>query len=335
MPVIVAFASLPFGLREGTYSIKTSGGEITVHITAQRFNPFLSISPRPELAQSIPPKGIGEGFTTYTWYDHPFVLRVVFGRNIAALGSINSGATVVGPLDEQSLQNPRELNHQRDAFSDQALEAMNNLVAVVRRQARLYHLFDLRRDDIDLTVRSDEGAILLEDPLQEDLIQEEMAQSETFDLVDMDDAWYQQLGKALEEEQPVELADELLIEAERALSQRFPRQAIATCHTALEAASSALLTRGMHRQNVADHQIDQMLSTRSLSSKLGVLMGRYCGYNLRNENRALWRSFSHINDARNDIVHRGRRPTYDDAEEVLRITRNLMGWLQMVRQRNK
>jgi hypothetical protein len=335
MPVLVAFASLPFGLREGTYTIETSHGPITAHISARRYQPFFSVGPQAELAESIPPNAVGDGLTTYTWYDHPFVLQVVFGPNVAALGSINSGATVVEPLDEATLEKPQALDALRESFCARALEAMNNLVAVVRRQGHIYHLFDLRRDDIDLTVRSDDGAVLLEDPLQEDLIRKEMAHSETFDLVSRSDAWYRELSHALKDEQPVDLADELLIEAERALMQRFPRQAIATCHTALEAASSSLLTGAMLLRGVDDHQVDQMLSTRNLTSKLGPLMGRYCGYNLRNENRTLWQGFGRVNDLRNDIVHRGYRPTHDDAEQALRITRSLLRWLRMVRQRNK
>ncbi len=335
MPVLVAFASLPFGLREGTYDIATSHGTITAHITAQRYQPFLSINPGAEQAEGEPGATTGDEVTTYTWYDHPFVLRAAFGRSFASLGSINSGATVVEPLDEAILEKPEALDAVREDFVARALEALNNLVAVVRRQGHLYHLFDLRRDDMDLTVRSDDGSVILEDPLQDDLIREEMAHTETFDLVGRSEAWYRELSRALREEQPVDLADELLIEAERALVQRFPRQAIATCHTALEAASSTLLTSAMLRRGVADHQVDQMLSTRNLTSKLGPLMGRYCGYNLRNENRRLWQGFGRVNELRNDIVHRGYRPTYQDAEQTLRITRSLLHWLRMVRQRNK
>lgn len=335
MPVLVAFASLPFGLREGTYTVETANGPLTAHISAQRYNPFLSISPRPEQAEGIPPSGIGEGFTTYTWYDHPFILRVVFGQNVAALGSINSSVTIVRRLDGDDLPNPQELDRLRDGFADHALQAMNKLVAVVRLQGRIYHLNDLRRDDIDLTVRSDEGAILLEDPLQEELVREELSHSETFDLVDRPPEWYETVSLLLQEEQPVDLADELLIEAERALAQRFPRQALATCHTALEAGASALLTRGMLRRGVADHQVDQILSTHNLTTKLGSLMGRYCGYDLRKENRALWQAFMRVNDMRNDVVHRGRRATDEDAEQTLGVTRDLLEWLRMVQRRNK
>lgn len=335
MPVLVAFASLPFGLREGTYAIETSRGTVTAHISGQRYQPFLFVGPGEDGGKSLCMDELGDDLTTYTWYDHPFVLQAVFGENMAALGSINSGVTVVEPLDQATMDEMPKLDALRDQFAARALEAMNNLVAVVRRQGHLYHLFDLRRDDVDLTVRSDDGAVLIEDPLQDDLIRAEVAHSETFNLVSRSDAWYHELGRALGEAQPVDLADELLIEAERALAQRFPRQAIATCHTALEAASSALLTSAMLLRGVADHQVDQMLSTRNLTSKLGPLMGRYCGYNLRNENRRLWQGFGRINDMRNDIVHRGYRPTHEDAEQALRITRSLLHWIRMVRERNQ
>ncbi len=335
MPVLVAFASLPFGLREGTYAIETSGGTITAHITEQRYQPFLSVAPPGEQRQLHEADLANDTLTTYTWYDHPFVLQAVFGENVAALGSINSSATIVEPLDEALLAQPQQLDALRDAFVARALEALNNLLAVVRRQGHLYHLFDLRREDIDLTVRSDDGAVLIEDPLQDDLIRAEVAHAKTFDLVSRNDAWYRELERSLRKAQPVDLADELLIEAERALAQRFPRQAIATCHTALEAATSALLTEAMLLRGVADHQVDQMLSTRNLTSKLGPLMGRYCGYDLRKENRRLWQGFGYINDMRNDIVHRGYRPTHQDGEEALRITRNLLRWLRMVRERNQ
>ncbi|MHB1318251.1 MAG: hypothetical protein ACYCYF_06500, partial [Anaerolineae bacterium] len=75
--------------------------------------------------------------------------------------------------------------------------------------------------------------------------------------------------------------------------------------------------------------------TRSLTSKLAALMGAYCGFNLRNDNRALWQAFGQLNDLRNDTVHRGLRPTYKQAQEALRTTRSLLAWLRMVRQRNR
>ena len=51
-----------------------------------------------------------------------------------------------------------------------------------------------------------------------------------------------------------------LIEAERALKQRFPRQAIATSHSTIEAAASALPTRCMQRRDLPDEEIDEALS---------------------------------------------------------------------------
>ncbi|MBC7235710.1 MAG: hypothetical protein H5T69_07690 [Chloroflexi bacterium] len=336
MATLVAFASLPFGLRGGVYEIQTFSGVVAVHVSELQFNPFLSISPRPELAQSIPKRGQGEGFTSYTWYDHPFVLRVVFGRHVASLGSINSCATVVEPLPSESiLDDERELDRRRQAFGERALAAFNNLIAAVRRKAKLYHVFDLRRDDIDLTVRREDGTILIEDPLQTQLIREEAEQAETFDLLQYDDAWYQELTEILANEEPVGLAEDLLIEAERALAQRFPRQAIATCHTAIEAAASALLTRGMLRQGYPDDRIDFVLSTRSLTSKLDVLLRQHTGFSLKRDQRDLWRAFNRLNDLRNDIVHRGKEPTTQDAEFALQVGRDLLRWLHLVRRRNR
>jgi hypothetical protein len=305
-------------------------------VSDQRFNPLISVG---QSGQNAEPEG---GFdedsviATYTWYDHPFVLRVMFGRDRAALGSINSGATIIRRLpDGLNLSDHDSLDAGRDLFATEALEALNSLVAVVRRKAHLYHLYDLRRDDIDLTVRDDDGTVIVEDPLQDELIREEEARTETFDLSGEGAAWYRDLDRALQEQHPIELADELLIEAERALVQRFPRQTIASCHTTIEAAASALLTEGMVRRGMDDDQIDQMLSTRSLTSKLAALMGAYCGFNLRNDNRALWQAFGQLNDLRNDTVHRGLRPTYKQAQEALRTTRSLLAWLRMVRQRNR
>jgi len=331
MPLLVAFASLPFGLRERSYTLPSPGGDLAVHISEQRFSPLLSIGHK---GVQVPEE---EGLTTtYTWYDHPFVLRVLFGSDGAALGSINSGATVVRRLPEGiDLNDVESLNQARDSFADDALEVLNNLVAVVRRQAHLYQLYDLRRDDIDLTVRDDLGSVLVEDPMQDELVREEEAFSETFDLVGQSSQWYRDLDRALKQQQPIELADELLIEAERALAQRFPRQTIASCHTTLEAATAALLTEGMQRRGMDDEQIDQVLATRSLASKLAVLMGAYCGFSLRNDNRALWQAFGQLNSLRNDTVHRGSRPTYGEAEQALRTTRSILDWLHMVRRRNR
>jgi len=336
MTLLVAFASLPFGVRERSYTVTTESGPLTIHISERRFIPLISVSTEGE---PVDASALDEGqasTTAYTWYDHPFVLRVLFGENRAALGSINSGATVVRRLPEDlDLAAPEQLHAARDRFAIEALEALNNLVAVIRRKAKLYHLFDLRRDDIDLTVRADDGTVLVEDPLQDQLIREEEARAEIFDLVGQSSAWYRDLDRAMREQRPVELADELLIEAERALFQRFPRQTIASCHTTIEAAASALLTEGMLRRGLDDDQIDHMLSTRSLTSKLAALMGTYCGFSLRNDNRTLWQAFGELNELRNDTVHRGLRPSYRQAQQALRTTRSLLDWLRRVRQRNQ
>ncbi len=226
------------------------------------------------------------------------------------------------------------------SFGAQARSIMNratfnNLIAAVRRKAKLYHVFDLRRDDIDLTVRREDGTILRDDPLQSRLIREEEEQAETFDLLQYDSAWYNELSEVLANEEPVGLAEDLLIEAERALAQRFPRQAIATCHTAIEAAASALITKGMLKQGETDEQIDFVLSTRSLTSKLDVLLRQYSGFSLKRDQRELWRAFNRLNDLRNDIVHRGQEPTTRDAEFAIQVGRDLMRWLNMVRHRNR
>ena len=98
------------------------------------------------LAQSIPEGGQGEGFTSYTWHDHPFVLRVVFGRNVAALGSINSSASIFRPLPANvDIDDDTTMTPLHDEFSEMALLALNNLIAAVRRKAPLYHILDLRR----------------------------------------------------------------------------------------------------------------------------------------------------------------------------------------------
>lgn len=335
MPNLVAFASLPFGLRGGSYEITTSSGRVVAHVSDQQYSPFLSITSRPELAQSIPKDGLGDGFTSYTWYDHPFVLRVVFGRNVASLGSLNSCATLVEVLPEGTDISSRErVTRQQERFAQQALAALNDLIAVVRSHGRLYEAFDLTREDIDITLRDDAGRILFDDPLQDSLTEEQEAQSERFDLVQRDDAWYATLQEHLLRQEPVSLADNLLIEAERALAQRFPRQAVATCHTALETAASGLLTRGMMRRGLPDGQIDHLLSTKSLSSKLDGLLRSYTGFSLKRDNRALWHAFSEMNEVRNDIVHRGGTPRVTDAEFVIRITRRVIEWLAMVRGRN-
>jgi len=336
MTNLVAFASLPFGLRGGPYEIATSSGRVVAHISEQQYSPFLSITSRPELAQSIPKDGLGDGFTSYTWYDHPFVLRVVFGRNVASLGSLNSCATIVEPVPTTvDMSNKHDLARRTERFSRVAIAALNDLIAVVRSQGRLYEVFDLNREDIDITVRDDNGRILYDDPLQDSLTEEQEAQSERFDLVHRGDDWYKAVQDHLLREEPVSLADNLLIEAERALAQRFPRQAIATCHTALETAASTLLTRGMMRRGLPNGQIDHLLSTKSLSSKLDGLLRSYTGFSLKRNNRELWRAFSELNEVRNDIVHRGGTPRVADAEFVIRVTRQVIEWLAIVRGRNR
>lgn len=336
MAVLLAFASLPFALRGGTYTVRTDDGSMDVVVSDRSFNRFLTITSRPELAQSIPKGGEGEGFTSYTWYDHPFVLRVVFGRNVASLGSVSSGTTIVRPLpDYIDPYDEAALSPIRQRFAEMALAALNNLIAMVRRRARLYQVFDLWRDDIDVTIRSDGGSVLIEDPLQEKLIREERAYHQTFDLMDQDEAWYDELKEALREEDPVSLAQSLLMEAERALVERFPRQAITTCHTAIEAATSKLLSRGMRRRNKSDREIDHLLATKSLPSKLCSLLRTYTGFGLRRDNYALWDSFDRFNTLRNNVVHRGIAPPQEDAEFSIEVTHELLDWLAMVSSRNK
>ncbi|MBC7315881.1 MAG: hypothetical protein H5T70_05635, partial [Chloroflexi bacterium] len=216
-----------------------------------------------------------------------------------------------------------------------ALEAFNALIDIVRRQALLYHILDLRREDIDISIRDAEGAILREDPLQAQLIRQEEAESEVYNLMEKEDAWYDALRAALQEGEAVSLADDLLIEAERALKQRFPRQAIVTCQSTIEAAVSALLTHGMKRQGSSDEEIDDVLSTRSLTAKLDVLLRRYTGFSLKRDQYALWRSFGELNDLRNDVVHRGLMPSDEQAAFAIGITRDLLRWLAVVRSRNR
>jgi hypothetical protein len=336
MTTLVAFASLPFGLRGGTYEVNTPVGLVQVRVSDMHFRPFLTVSARSEMTQDIPPMGIGAGFTSYTWYDHPFVLRTIFGHDMAALGSINSAATVISPLPDQiRLDDDQALDLVRDGFAELSLTALNNLVAVVRHLAHLHHVVDLQRDDIDITVRADDGTVLLEDPLQDELIQREEAHSEIFDLFQESAEWYAELQEILQREEPVALADELLIEAERALLQRFPRQAIATCYTAIEAGISALLTYGMKRQGVSDREIAHSLTARSLPYKLDSLLRKYTGFSLRHHNRTLWQRFGQLTEWRNDVVHRGTIPSAHEADLALQTTRQLLSWLAMVRQRNR
>jgi len=333
MPTLVAFAGLPFGLREGLYDIRTPSETVRVHISAQRYSPVVTVTSRPELAQAIPANGLAEGWTTYTWYDHPFVLRVAFGRNVASLGTLNSCATIAHPLPES--QRIDQVDVLIEPFGELALLALNNLIAVVRRRARLYQIHDLRREDIDISIRGDDGRMLREDPLQAALVQQEQHQTESFDLVEQPDAWYQEIEDSLQVAEPVSLAQDLLMEAERALAQRFPRQAIATSHTAIETAASSLLNRGMVRRNIPDDEIDHVLSTKSLVAKLDVLLRTYAGFSLKLDNHNLWKRFNLLSDMRNDIVHRGKRPSSGDAELSIAIAREVLSWLGMVRQRNK
>jgi len=333
MATLVAFAGLPFGLREDVYEVKTPLETVRVHVSAQRYTPVVTITSRPELAQSIPADGLGDGWTSYTWYDHPFVLRVAFGRNVASLGTLNSCATIARSLpDGQDLDRASELI---EPFGEVALTALNNLIAVVRRKARLYQVFDLRREDIDISIRDDDGKLLREDPMHAALVQQEQHQADSFDLVQQSSGWYQEVGDALQVPEPVSLAQDLLMEAERALGQRFPRQAIATSHTAIETAASRLLNRGMTRRGIPDDEIDHVLSTKSLIAKLDVLLRTYCGFSLKRDNHGLWKRFNQLSDMRNDIVHRGKRPSNSDAELAILIAREVVSWLAMVRQRNK
>lgn len=334
--MLLAFASLPFALRGGTYAVRTDEGPVDVVVSDRSFNRFLTITSRPELAQSIPEGGEGEGFTSYTWYDHPFVLRVAFGRNVASLGSVNSGATIIRPLPgDMDPDDESALSPVRQRFSEMALAAFNNLIALVRRRARLYQVFDLWREDIDVTVLDEDGHVLVEDPLQEELIQDERAYHQTFDLMEKDEEWYDELEKSLQKENSVGLPQSLLMEAERALVERFPRQAITTCHTAIEAATSNLLTRGMGQRGKSDREIDHLLATKSLLSKLNSLLQRYTGFGLRRDNYGLWEAFDRFNGLRNNVVHRGISPSQEEAEFSIEVTRELLDWLAMVSSRNK
>jgi hypothetical protein len=336
MATLVAFASLPFGLKGGDYEIKLPTGMVAAHVSELRFSPLLTITSRPELAQMIPSSGEGEGFTSYSWYDHPFVLRVLFGRNVASLGSINSYVSIVRPLPEAlNLSDSAALEAEREEFGDLALMALNNLIAVVRHRAKLYHMFDLRRDDIDISVRREDGTVLHGDPLQDTLTRKEEQDTTTFDLVHESSDWYLELRALLLEPEPVSLSDNLMMEAERALLQRFPGQAIATCHTAIETAVSVLLTRRMSRRGVPDGEIDYVLSTKSLTAKMDVLLQTYAGFSLKRDNHALWNSFNRLNDLRNDAAHRGRRSSADDAQYAIDTARELLRWLEMVRVRNR
>jgi hypothetical protein len=336
MPVLVAIASLPFGLREGTYSVRTPPQMATIHVSQQRYSPAITISSRPELAEQIPAEGAGEGWTTYTWYDHPFVLRATFGRNVAALGSLNSWATLSLPLDDDfDIDDEGSLAPVRDRFAEEALLALNYLIAVVRRKARLYHVFDLQREDIDISLRRPDGTIVHEDPLQETLSNAEEHETERFDLLYQPSEWYDALISDLQRKEGISLVEELLMEAERALWQRFPRQAITTSHTTIETAVSTLLTRAMSRRGMTDEETDQALSTRSPVYKLDALLRTYTGFSLKRDNLPLWRSFNLLTTLRNDVVHRGKSPTVADAQFAITCARQIVAWLGVVAHRNQ
>lgn len=331
---LVAFASLPFGLRGGGYEVRTNQGIVSVIVSELTFSPFVTLAARSVVTKPIPHHGQGEGFLSYTWYDHPFVLRVTFGPGVASLGSINSSATIIQHLpDDFDLGTQDTFARQHKEFASSSLEALNNLITIMRRQARLYHLHDLRRGDIQVTIRDDNGNIVAEDPLENQLAQEEEEPSASLDLLDRDDAWYSALHSALQTNAPTDLADDLLMEAERALTERFPRQAIATCHTVLETAVSSLLTYGMSRRGLASNAIDDLLTSRSLAAKLDSLLETYTSYSLKRHNRPVWQRYNQLSDLRNDIVHRGRAPTHDDAAFALQVTREILAWLSFVKSR--
>jgi hypothetical protein len=331
---LVAFASLPFGLRGGVYEVHSTQGTVSVIVSELSFNPFITLASRTVATKPIPQHGQGEGFLSYTWYDHPFVLRVAFGPGIASLGSINSNATIIYHLPEDyNRENQDACNVQHEDFAANSLDALNNLITIMRRQARLYNLHDLSRGDIQVTIRDGNGNIVSEDPLEKQLSQEEEEPAAPLDLLSRDDAWYAGLHAALQANAPSDLADDLLMEAERALTERFPRQAIATCHTVLETAVSALLTHGMSRRGLDSGVIDDLLTSRSLAAKLDSLLETYTSYSLKRHNRPVWKRYNELSDLRNDIVHRGRRPTNDDAAFALQVTRDILAWLAFVKSR--
>ncbi|MCD6520032.1 MAG: hypothetical protein J7M05_08950, partial [Anaerolineae bacterium] len=74
---------------------------------------------------------------------------------------------------------------------------------------------------------------------------------------------------------------------------------------------------------------------RSLTSKLEVLLRTYTGFSLKRDNHPLWRAFNELNDLRNDIVHRARHPSDQDARFAIEVTGQLLRWLDLVRQRNQ
>jgi hypothetical protein len=91
----------------------------------------------------------------------------------------------------------------------------------------------------------------------------------------------------------------------------------------------------MTRRGLPDAEIDYILTTKSLTNKLDALLIQYTGSSLKKHNHALWASFNKLNDLRNDIVHRGKSPTNQDAELVIGITRELLRWLAVLRSQNK
>ena len=79
MPLLVAFASLPFGIRERSYTVSAESGPLTVHVSEQQFSPLIAVGTQPSAEDPSALFGDDVITTTYTWYDHPFVLRVMFG----------------------------------------------------------------------------------------------------------------------------------------------------------------------------------------------------------------------------------------------------------------
>jgi hypothetical protein len=343
MAIMVAFASLPFGLKGGEYEIATAAGPVTAHVTESQYSPLVGVSSGSGLQEASPGGDEGrlgrifeDAATSYTWYDHPFVLRVVFGGDGASLGSIGSSASILRPLpDDTDIDDGPAIAAMRQDFSEVALGALNHLIAVVRRKARLYRVLDLRRDDIEITVRDLDGTLLCEDPLHEALVQQETELAESFDLLGQSPQWYQEMATALREPEPVSLADELMMEAERAYSQRFTRQAITTCHTAVETGVSALLSRQMRRRGLTDSAIYDTLASRALAAKLDVLLQRNTGSSLRRSNWPLWKAFNTLNDLRNDVVHRGKRPSPQEAQFAIETARGLLRWMDVLRSRNR
>ncbi|NLV74670.1 MAG: hypothetical protein GXY52_08310 [Chloroflexi bacterium] len=331
---MVAFASLPFGLRSGSYELALGDGTMqAVLVTPLRFNPFVTLAACDVPVRGLPQNGQGDGFISYTWYDHPFVLRVAFGPNIASLGSINSSATIVQPLEAGFDPHDKAALHAlSEDFAAISLEAFNTLIAIVRRQARLYQVHDLIRSDIQITIRDEQGAFVADDPREVEFTEEDRVPV-SLDLSERDSRWYEELAVALRGHEGPDLADELLMEAERALDERFPRQALATCNTVMETAVSQLLTVGMSKRGLSTTAIDDLLLSRSLAAKLDSLLETNTGYSLKRHNRALWNSFDQLSSLRNDAIHRGANVSVQDAQFALQVTRDVLAWLAFVRSR--